>query len=38
MAPTSYRRDIFSYGLVVAAYEVWKQKVLQRQQTRGDMP
>jgi len=26
------------YALVVADYEVWKQKVLQRQQAGGDMP
>ena len=26
------------YDLVVADYEVWKQKVLQRQQAGGDMP
>ena len=26
------------YDLVVADYEVWKQKVLQRQQAEGDMP
>jgi hypothetical protein len=26
------------YDLVVVDYEVWKQKVLQRQQAGGDMP
>ena len=26
------------YDLVVADYEVWKQRVLQRQQAGGDMP